>query len=335
MTLLQIFRQVRVKPQAQFEPATWHWRRPHRFTVAAAFATLAVVSSVSRNAKATDPERVEWSKDWPRVRVVEVVNVVGLTLASEAISQYWTPAKSPNWSSPILFDKWARDELRGNSYATQKAASDMADMFYKVGTLAPYAVDVFFVSLGVHENADVALQMALINVQSLGLSGVTTLAAEHAIGRARPYVQDCNAKGEVLDAHGNGLFNRCDGVGDNQSFWSGHVAAVGTMAGLTCVHHQHLPLYGGGFADLAPCLLMIGAAITTGVGRMISDRHWASDVITGGAVAFGSGYVLPSLLHYGFNGGRPIGEVQTKAFRFVPTPTVFNGGGGLSLNGLF
>jgi membrane-associated phospholipid phosphatase len=301
------------------------------FKIAAFIALLTLAPS----AHATDPDRVEWSKDWPRVHLVEVVDVVGLTAASYAISAYWTPLKSPNWSGGILFDNWVRNELKGNSYATQHAASEMADTLYKTGTLGPYIIDVYFVALGVHQNADVALQMGLMNLQSLGLSGVTTLAAEHLVGRARPYVQDCNAQGNVLDAHGNPLLNHCDGVGDYQSFWSGHVAAVGTMAGLTCVHHQHLPLYGGGFADLAPCLLMIGAAVTTGIGRMVSDRHWASDVITGGVVAFGSGYLLPSALHYGFNGGKPIGEVQTKAFRFVPTPMVLNSGGGLSLNGMF
>ncbi len=287
------------------------------------------------NVHAADPDRVEWSKDWPRVHLAEVVDVVGLTAASYAIDAYWTPLKSPNWSGPILFDRWARNQLVGQSYATQHAAAEMADTLYKAGTLGPYIIDVYFVALGVHQNADVALQMGLINLQSLGLSGVTTLAAEHLVGRARPYVQDCEPNGDVRDAHGNLLLNHCDGIGDYQSFWSGHVAAVGTMAGLTCVHHQHLPLYGGGFADLAPCLLMIGAAVTTGVGRMISDRHWASDVIVGGAVAFGSGYLLPSALHYGFNGGKPIGEVQTKNFRFVPTPQVFPSGGGFALNGMF
>ena len=307
----------------------------HSFLSILKLAVFVALFTVAPSAHATDPDRVEWSKDWPRVRLVEVADVVGLTVGSELISQYWTPLKSPNWTTPILFDKWVRNELKGNSYATQHAASEMADTFYKAGTLGPYIIDVYFVALGVHQNADVALQMGLINLQSLGLAGVTTLAAEHAVGRARPYVRDCDSNGDVRDAHGNLLLNHCDGIGDYQSFWSGHVAAVGTMAGLTCVHHQHLPLYGGGFADLAPCLLMIGAAVTTGVGRMISDRHWASDVITGGVVAFGSGYLLPSLLHYGFNGGKPIGEISSKSFHMVPAPAMYNGGGGLQFSGNF
>jgi membrane-associated phospholipid phosphatase len=296
---------------------------------------LLALVTLAPSAHATDPDRVEWSKDWPRVHLAEVVDVVGLTAASYAIDAYWTPPHEAHWSGPILFDNWARNLFRGRSYATQEFASNLSDDLYKGATLAPYLIDVYFVALGVHQNADVALQMFLINLQSLGLSGVGTLAAEHAVGRARPYVQDCNAQGNVYDSHGNLLFNHCDGVGDFQSFYSGHIAAVGTMAGLTCVHHQHLPLYGGGFADLAPCILMIGAALTTGVARMVADRHWASDVITGGGVAFASGYLLPSALHYGFNGGKPIGEVKTKAINFVPVPQLYPSGAGMSLAGSF
>jgi membrane-associated phospholipid phosphatase len=298
-------------------------------------AIVAALVTFAPSAHATDPDRVEWSKDWPRVRLAEVVDVVGLTAASYAISAYWTPPHQANWNGPILFDNWVRDALRGRSYATQQFASDLSDDLYKGATIAPYVIDVYFVALGVHQNADVALQMFLINLQSLGLSGVGTLAAEHAVGRSRPYVRDCDSQGDVRDAHGNLLFNHCDGVGDFQSFYSGHIAAVGTMAGLTCVHHQHLPLYGGGFADLAPCLLMIGAALTTGVARIVADRHWATDVVTGGLVAFGSGYLMPSALHYGFNGGKPLGEVKTKTVSFVPVPQVYTGGAGMAITGMF
>src|SRR5207253_5621614 len=51
-------------------------------------------------------------------------------------------------------------------------------------------------------------------------------------------------------------------------FYSGHAAATATSAGLTCAHHQHLPLYGGGLADLVPCLVMSGVSIVTGISRI-------------------------------------------------------------------
>src|SRR5208337_565619 len=113
---------------------------------------------------------------------------------------------------------------------------------------------------------DVAVQMLVMNMESLGFSGIISLSAEHFVGRARPYIQDCR-NGKVYDSAGN-VLQTCGLSNDNRSFFSGHVAAVTTMAGLTCAHHQHLPLYGGGFADLAPCLFMMTAAATTGMLRL-------------------------------------------------------------------
>jgi membrane-associated phospholipid phosphatase len=178
----------------------------------------------------------------------------------------------------------------------------------------------------VHENAEVAAQMLVINMQSLGVSGLVSLLAEHTVGRARPYVQDCDANGNIHDASGALMPSHCGGPNDNRSFFSGHVAAVSTMAGLTCAHHQHLPLYGGGFADLAPCLVMIAAASATGVLRLVYDEHWASDILVGWAVGGVSGYVLPSLLHYGFGGGRPLGSVETAEFTLAPVVNATPGG---------
>lgn len=296
-------------------------------------ALLAILSA--HNASAADPDRVEWSPDWPRVRLVEVVDVFALTIASYEISARWPAPTRPNWRGPILFDNAVRDLVRGRTYGAQATASHMADDLYKGGVLAPYIVDVFVVDLSIHQNADVALQMLLINLQSLGLTGVVTLGAEHAAARARPYTQDCGPDGVVRDAEGRPLFNHCGVSGDFQSFYSGHSAATATMAGLTCAHHQHLPLYGGGLADLAPCLLMIAESVATGMGRLISDVHWSSDVLLGWSVGAVSGYVLPSVLHYGFGGGRPIGELQVGSALIVPTPQVYAGGAGLGVVGVF
>lgn len=302
------------------------------------FSSLFVALSLTTfapSARAEDPDKVEWSKDWPRMRPAEVADVFALTAASYAINAYWEPRHTANWHGGILFDDWVRGALKGRSLAVQETAGNVSDYLYKFGVLTPYVVDVFFASLSIHQNADVALEMLLMDMQSLGLAGVLSLSSERLVGRSRPYVQDCGPDGVVRDAQGNPLLSHCDGVGDYQSFYSGHAAAVTTMAGLTCAHHQHLPLYGGGFADLAPCLLMISAAATTGVTRIIADRHWATDVMTGWGIGILSGYVLPSMLHYGFTSGHPVGEVRTRNVRMLPAPLIYPGGAGFSMVGLF
>ena len=82
-------------------------------------------------------------------------------------------------------------------------------MFYG-GVLVPFVVDNYFVTLDVHQSADVAVQMLVINMESLGFSGIVSLSAEHFVGRDRPYVQNCR-NGHVYDAAGALLPNSCGG----------------------------------------------------------------------------------------------------------------------------
>ena len=195
--------------------------------------------------------------------------------------------------------------------------------------LTPYVVDNFITALSIHQNADVALQLTLIDMQSLGLSGVLTLGAEHAVGRQRPYVAGCKGP-DATDEIG---YNTCGGADDFKSFYSGHSAAMFTMAGLTCAHHQHLPLYGGGAPDALACAVMVGLATTGSLMRVVADRHWMTDVAVGASVGIFNGYFLPLVLHYGIGWNRagiPT-TVQTAFGRLVPIPQVYEGGAGLGL----
>jgi hypothetical protein len=309
-------------------------RGPGRTCARACACAIALAGVLSSAAARADQEpTVEWSPDWPRFRVVELANTVALTVGSIVIHQ--TPVTTHGaWTGPILFDKPARALFRSKNPKTQEFAGNLSDALYHGMVLAPYVVDNYIVALGVHQNADVALQMTLIDMQSLGLSGVISLAAEHAVGRQRPFVRDCRPVPGAPDDVG---FNHCDGVGDYQSFYSGHAAAAFTMAGLTCIHHQHLPLYGGGLPDALACITMMSLATTTGVLRLMVDRHWASDVLVGVGVGLLDGYVLPAWLHYGFGGrGAKSATILHTSFGYLaPIPQVYDGGAGLGLGGIF
>ncbi len=296
---------------------------------AIAGALLSVWSNVAR---ADQQETVEWSEDWPRVRLIEVVNIAALTVGSLAINA--SPVNNnSSWDGPILFDKPVRELLRSRNPATQEFAGNLSDRLYQGMVLAPYVIDNYIVALGVHQNADVALQMTLINMQSLGLSGVMALGSEHAVGRKRPYVREC-AGPDRADSVG---FNHCDDRADPQSFFSGHAAATFTMAGLTCIHHQNLPLYGGGLPDVLACYVMLGLATSTAVLRLTVDRHWATDIVVGAGVGLANGYLLPAWLHYGFGGRRAKSAtiIQTSFGYVAPMPQIYPGGGGLGLGGVF
>jgi hypothetical protein len=279
---------------------------------------------------AADPDSVAWSPDWRRVNVAEAVATIALTVADTEINSKIPYPTHADLHGGILFDNWARNVFRGRTLSVQQAASTASDLMYKVGSFVPLVVDDYFATLSVHQNADVALQMLFIDLEAFSVSGLVSLTAEHAVGRARPFTEDCNLR----DSSGN-LLHQCGTDNDARSFYSGHATATATTAGLVCIEHQHLPLFGGGFADLAPCVLMIGVSGVTGVLRLVNDEHWASDVMTGWIVGTASGYLLPAALHYGFGGKRPPGEIVAGDLRALPTLLPYEGGVGAGFVGVF
>jgi hypothetical protein len=296
-------------------------------------AAVAALSSVTGAAHA-DPARVEWDEAWPHVRLWEVIDAFALTIGDTEFEDHVPLPDHATWTHPVLFDQWARDTFRGRTAAVQSFASTSTDIMYKGGALVPFVVDDYFAAASVHQNAAVAAQLAIIDFQSFGIAGLVSLAAEHGIGRARPYTESCNAQGKVVDPQGH-VLQTCGTGNDFRSFYSGHATATATSAGLVCVHHQHLPLFGGGFADLAPCLFMIGVSATTGVLRLAYDEHWASDVMVGWADGVLSGYVLPSLLHFGFGSGQPVGQIRSGSLEMAPTLLPYPGGTELGMVGVF
>ena len=64
------------------------------------------------------------------------------------------------------------------------------------------------------------------------------------------------------------------------------------------MHHAYLELYASAAADAAACLAAYGAAGSTGLLRILSDNHYATDVASGAAVGTIVGLGLPWLLHY-------------------------------------
>jgi hypothetical protein len=208
-------------------------------------SVLFLVAAFSpRMAAATDPDQVEWSPDWPRLRLWEDIGAVALTLGDTQFENLVPLPSKASWQGGILFDDWARHVFRGRTLAVQSTASTASDLMFKGGALVPFVMDDFFGALSFQQNADVAIQLSVIDLESFGFAGLASLAAEHGVGRARPYTLDCNASGLVLDAHGH-VLQICGTGNDYRSFYSGHATATGTAAGLVCVHHQHLPLFGG------------------------------------------------------------------------------------------
>lgn len=230
---------------------------------------------------------LQWNERWRRVTLLEHISMgifgVGSLVANEL------PARNTGrWDN--AFDDGIRDALRAESYETRRATATASDMFYYGLMAYPILVDTLFVA-GL-QNTDVAWQMTVMNLNSLALSGMLSIMLERVFGRERPFVRECAAD--------PGYDPDCDGPGEkiNVSFPSGHTIMASTGAGLICAHHLNLPLYGGGWPDVLACGTAITVAGFQGFFRLTADRHYATDVIAFSLVGFGSGFLLPSLLHY-------------------------------------
>jgi membrane-associated phospholipid phosphatase len=272
-----------------------HALRSALFATATFVASLLgpLEASASEPPLAARPGPVEWKPEWRRFSANEGVATIGLTVGSYLLERRLEnpdhtllPGAIPLLDDPV---RWA---LRGRSAKAQIAFERISDLGYRGMALFPYVIDVGVLALGVHRSADVAAQMALIDAQSLTLAGVTQLLASRVLGRERPYEQDCRGPGSRTTSRD------CQATADHKSFYSGHTAAAFTSAGLVCVHHQYLPLLGGGAPDAWACTWAVTVATATGFLRIGADAHWASDVIIGAGVGWLYGYVMPRFMHY-------------------------------------
>jgi membrane-associated phospholipid phosphatase len=167
----------------------------------------------------------------------------------------------------------------------RQGAKHLSDVGFRTLVLAPYVFDAGIGALAVHQNPDVALQLALIDFEAFTFAGMTQLILSRTIGRKRPWAETCRP-------------GDCESGDPVRSFDSGHSMASFTGAGLMCLHHEKLPLFGGGAPDTWACVWAVSAATTTSALRLIADEHWTSDVLLGAGLGWIYGYFLPKLLHF-------------------------------------
>jgi membrane-associated phospholipid phosphatase len=238
-----------------------------------------------------------------------------LTLAAAIIA----PRPRRLLSGGIWFDEGARDVLRADSLSNRYVYRDASDVGLSLTVTWPFVADALVAAWWYRGSREVAEQMALINLQTLAVSGALQGVTNVLVGRERPYGRDCGSDSLPADAID------CTGAIRHRSFFSGHASFSFTGAALVCVHHFENELLGPPW-DAVSCGAAYGIAATTAAFRNVSDVHYASDTITGALLGTLVGYGIP-WLHYRSRGG---GTAARRAeVRLVPTP------GGLGLAGAF
>lgn len=237
--------------------------------------------------------------------------------------------RDANWTGGIFFDDRLRDAVAVKSPSNRLLVTRFTDLMFYGAMTYSFVDSVVVPGLG-WGNWDTALQMVTIDLESFGFVALTLWGTQALLARQRPYVARCGEPGIAAAED-----CRPDQAETNRSFYAGHPAVGMTAAGLTCVHHSHLPLYGGGAGDTLACGVMVGAALMSGFGRVVTEMHYPSDVLVGFGVGAFAGWALPELMHYAHPLVLSSGTSAPARVRAVLLPSWSEGQPGVSLIGTF
>ena len=282
-------------------------------------AMLVSVASVPRPASAQESERTEvdlqveeapsadpadreradeaglrWPGGFRRVHWAEAV--AAPVAMGTAFTLYLVPPSPPTDGQNLTtFDLKLQERLSlAHNDTADRVIGQIGDIAY-LGTLAYRAFDDLFMAGLIRGGWDVAWQLLVIDTLAFGIVGTVTWGAQALYGRQRPKYTLCEQGSGPNDP-------ACDGGGrENRSLISGHVAIATAGAALTCLHHGRMRIYGNQRRGKTACVSHALMAGMVGVARATGDDHWPTDILMGATLGLFAGWVVPRLIHYGFD----------------------------------
>ncbi|MFO0677973.1 MAG: phosphatase PAP2 family protein [Polyangiaceae bacterium] len=253
-------------------------------------------------------------------RPVELADGVVLgASAALALGLQAAPTVPSRWPAQgTLFDDAVRDALRPDSGAARRTAKTTSDVFAATAIAIPFAVDAMALTWFRRGDRSRAWTMVVTSLESLFVGLATQQGVAALASRERPYSPLCGTSSSPAESD-----CAVDSTYRYRSFFSGHATTAFVSAASTCADHLHYRLAADVIPPALVCANAFVLASATGVLRVVSDQHWASDVIAGAIVGTAIGFAVPYVTRFG-NGG-----TSGPSARVVPTGT------GLSLVGRF
>jgi len=261
-------------------------------------ASLLLLGALPRAARAEMPPPREltleppaslWKRDWPTFSAGEGVATIAAGIGT-AVLFVLEPPHDPRWQGGILFDDAVRRAVRLDSESARRKVRAWGDLPYYASPVIPLIIDPLIVSWLGRGDTKTALNLEAVGLEAFSYAGLMSFISTRSSVRERPDSTECWRTHDDPEAS-------C-GPRDTESFYSGHTTIAAASAGLVCANHRAMPLWGHPLADAGACALATTGAVASGVSRLASDRHYASDVIVGFGLGFGLGYGVPTLLHY-------------------------------------
>jgi len=230
------------------------------------------------------------------------------------------PRAQHSLSGGLWFDDSVRNALRVDTLANRYIFRDASDVGLSLLVSWPFVADALTTAWWYRGSREAAQEMALIDLETLAVSGAVQGVTNVLVSRERPYGGDCGSSELPSDALD------CTGSSRYRSYFSGHSSFSFTSAALICVHHFKNELLGAPW-DALSCAGGYAVAASTATFRIVSDMHYATDVLTGALVGTLVGYGVP-LLHYSRRGSSAT-TLAGLQLHLIPSP------GGVGLLGVF
>lgn len=203
---------------------------------------------------------------------------------------------APAWQGGNLFDDAVRGAFVLGGADERRAASLVSDGLALGLTAMPALLDAVVMAWFVRGDPELMGRLLLVNLQAHALAQGLTSLVKRTVRRERPFARGCR---EDPDRRANDP--SCEGQSDPgaapHSFFSGHTSLAFTSASLICLQHTELGLFGPE-GDAAACATGMAMASAVGLLRILSDKHYATDVLLGAGVGVLSGWLVPWLLHF-------------------------------------
>lgn len=275
-------------------------------------SAIAIVAACSLLTTPGGADELEWRPEWRRVGLPEYV-VTGGALSGYVAVRFVAPkSEEASWRKPALFDAPVRAALRLDTRRGRDGTDIAADVVEYALLAQSLAVEPWLVAGLARRSPAVGWQLFVLGAQSHSVAMLLNATTKLLIPRERPYAEACRRDPSY---HGS-----CGQYDRYRSFYSSHSSISATGAGLACAHDANVPLYGDRAAGAVACAGTGLLALSVGVLRIVSDEHWASDVITGQLIGFSIGYLLPTLLYYREGSRAPVAASASTALVLDATP---------------
>jgi hypothetical protein len=237
-------------------------------------------------------DHLVWPEEWGSFGMWDYGMLGGaaaVTVAAQIIGPIrkgGDPQAGDGWQRSSRLDEIVRRGMRRDDLSERGRIRDASDMLLSLTVSYSFLFDGLVSAFWYHESPEVGRQLTLLAIEVQFITAAVQSTSNMLASRVRPYVRDCGSA--IPEDNGD-----CTGSVRFRSFFSGHTSQAFAGAVTSCVFHAKFELYGGGSADVLPCVGLLASATAVGVFRMMGDMHYVTDVISGALVGSAIGAFVP------------------------------------------